>query len=169
MGGHGRLIWGEGNPQAPVVIVLDNPGAREDAEGNPFVCGTRQTLHAAVAEAGLHADDLYLTFLIRCRPRKAYDREKARRIGLRYLIEQIENRQPQCLVLLGDVVTKAVLDDTGVSVRSLRQSDLSVRGIPAIVSYHPLAARRRPNLYPLLVEDLKRVRAVLDAAAEQKS
>ena len=25
-----RVIWGEGNPNAPVVIILDNPGARED-------------------------------------------------------------------------------------------------------------------------------------------
>jgi DNA polymerase len=31
-----RMVWGEGNPQAPIMIILDNPGARE---GNSFVCG----------------------------------------------------------------------------------------------------------------------------------
>ncbi|WP_223593578.1 hypothetical protein [Neobacillus bataviensis] len=31
---HGtRMVWGEGNPKAPIMILLDNPGAREDCEG----------------------------------------------------------------------------------------------------------------------------------------
>lgn len=39
---HGtRMVWGEGNPDAPIMVILDNPGAREDREGTPFVCGTR--------------------------------------------------------------------------------------------------------------------------------
>ncbi len=25
-----RIIWGEGNPKAPILVLLDNPGARED-------------------------------------------------------------------------------------------------------------------------------------------
>ncbi|MEH7546530.1 MULTISPECIES: hypothetical protein [Bacillaceae] len=37
---HGsRMIWGEGNPNAPILILLDNPGAREDREGNPLYAG----------------------------------------------------------------------------------------------------------------------------------
>ncbi|NLN86174.1 MAG: uracil-DNA glycosylase, partial [Syntrophomonadaceae bacterium] len=42
--GKSRVIWGEGNPHAPVVVILDNPGAREDKDGIEYVCGTRQTL-----------------------------------------------------------------------------------------------------------------------------
>jgi uracil-DNA glycosylase len=39
---HGsRMVWGEGNPEAPIMILLDNPGAREDRENKDFVCGTR--------------------------------------------------------------------------------------------------------------------------------
>lgn len=46
---HGsRMILGEGNPFAPIMVILDNPGAREDRNGNPFVCGTRQTLQKVV-------------------------------------------------------------------------------------------------------------------------
>ncbi|UFU00212.1 hypothetical protein KO561_04475 [Radiobacillus kanasensis] len=41
---HGtRMVWGEGNPSAPIMVLLDNPGARENRDGNPFVCGTRDT------------------------------------------------------------------------------------------------------------------------------
>ena len=31
-----RVIWGEGNPKAPIVMILDNPGAREDGRGIRF-------------------------------------------------------------------------------------------------------------------------------------
>lgn len=30
------MVWGEGNPAAPIMIILDNPGAREDREGKLF-------------------------------------------------------------------------------------------------------------------------------------
>jgi DNA polymerase len=50
------VIWGEGNPNAPIFIILDNPGAREDREGTPFVCGTRETLQYGMMEAGLDID-----------------------------------------------------------------------------------------------------------------
>jgi DNA polymerase len=35
-----RIIWGEGNPKASILVIFDNPGAREDKEGKEFVCGT---------------------------------------------------------------------------------------------------------------------------------
>lgn len=48
-----RVIWGEGNPKAPLMMILDNPGAREDREGNSFLCGTRETLQYGMREAGI--------------------------------------------------------------------------------------------------------------------
>ncbi|WP_139492702.1 uracil-DNA glycosylase family protein [Brevibacillus dissolubilis] len=101
---HGsRMIWGEGNPHAPIMIVLDNPGAREDREGNPFVCGTRETLQKAAYEVGVSAEDLYVTYILKRRPVKAYDKERTRE--------------------------------------------------KTTVSYHPLAVRRRPNLWKYFMED----------------
>lgn len=161
LGGHGRLVWAEGNESAPVMLLLDNPGARETPEGEPFVCGTRQTLRAAATKAGLDPDHLYVTFLIKCRPRRAYDREKARSVGLKYVREQIRTRQPKVIVLFGDVVTGVLTGDDSTSVRSLRNTPVTVDGVPTVVTYHPLAARRRPNLYPLVVDDLTRAAALL--------
>ena len=48
-----RMVWGEGNPEAPIMVILDNPGAREDREGSSFVCGTRQTFQEVASEVGL--------------------------------------------------------------------------------------------------------------------
>lgn len=32
-----RVIWGEGNPGAPLMLILDNPGAREDREFRLYI------------------------------------------------------------------------------------------------------------------------------------
>ena len=82
-----RIIWGEGNPKAPIIVILDNPGAREDKEGREYVCGTRETLQKAIYQVNLKADDIYVTYLLKCRPLRKYDREKARSFSKAYLIQ----------------------------------------------------------------------------------
>jgi len=83
---HGsRMIWGEGNPDAPIMIVLDNPGAREDRDGNPFVCGTRQTLQKAAYDVGLTMNDLYVTFILKRKPVRAYEKEETRSVCMQHL------------------------------------------------------------------------------------
>lgn len=161
LAGHGRLVWAEGNAEAPVMLLLDNPGARETKEGIPFVCGTRQTLRAAAMEADIDPDNVYVTFLTKCRPLRVYDKEHAWQVGRRYVAEQIRSLRPRVLVVFGDVVTRAMTEDSGTSVRNLRGKPLTIHGIPTVPTYHPLAARRRPNLFPVLVEDLARAAGML--------
>src|SRR3954454_18579116 len=73
---HGtRMVWGEGNPEAPIMIILDNTGAREDREGEEFLCGPRQTLQEVASHAGLKIDDLYVTFILKRKPVRAYEKE----------------------------------------------------------------------------------------------
>lgn len=148
-----RVIWGEGNPQAPVLIILDNPGARENKDGEEYVCGTRHTLQTALHQAGLAADDIYLTYLLKCRPPSRYNKEEVRAFSKPFLIRQIEKIHPKLIVCLGDVVTQTMFNDKDVCVKNLRGSWREILGYPCMVSYHPLAVRRRPNLLPRFMED----------------
>lgn len=149
-----RIIWGEGNPQAPIVIILDNPGAREDSDGLEFICGTRQTLQNALHQVGIAADNVYLTYLLKCRPLRKYNKDEVRAFSRPYLIKQIELMRPQFIVCLGDVVTRTMFEDESTSVKALRGEYHSILGIPCILSYHPLAVRRRPNLMRIFLDDL---------------
>ena len=148
-----RMIWGEGNPNAPILIILDNPGERVDKEGREYVCGTRQTLQGAIHRVGLDAHDFYLTYLLKCRPLKKYDKERAREFSKPFLFGQIETIDPKFIVCLGDVVIQTVFGDKETSVKSLRGVWRSVMDRPCLVSYHPLAIRRRPNLMGIFMED----------------
>lgn len=148
-----RVIWGEGNPQAPIIVILDNPGAREDKEGKEFVCGARQTLQAAACQAGLKMEDMYITYLLKCRPIRRYNKAEARGICKDYLLEQIEIQQPQLAFCLGDTASQWFFGDRDAQVKFLRGKWHEVRGLPTAVSYHPLAVRRRPNLFYLFRQD----------------
>lgn len=148
-----RIIWGEGNPDASVFVILDNPGAREDKDGNEYVCPTRQTLQTALHNVSLKEEDIYLTYLLKCRPLRKYDKERARVFSKPFLIDQIERMQPKFIVCLGDVVTRTIFNDQEVSVKDLRGLWHTFIGYSCMVSYHPLAVRRRPNLMGRFIED----------------
>lgn len=153
--GGSRLIWAEGTPSAAIMIVLDNPGAREDREGNPFVCGTRQTLLTCAEAAGIRREDLYVTWVLKRRPLRAYDKEGARAACLPYLHRQVEDGVARVIMLMGNVALQTVLANPALEVKALRGRILTYAERPVLCSYHPLAARRRPNLLPLVTEDLR--------------
>lgn len=150
-----RVIWGEGNPEAPIFILLDNPGAREDKEGHAFVCGTRETLQYGLREAGLDTNSVYVTYLLKCRPIRAYNKPFAREACSPHLQFQLGMKKPLLLLGLGNTVAQFFFPDA--DVKSLRGTWHSVQGIPAAFSYHPLAVRRRPVLMKYFIEDVKLV------------
>ncbi|HET7628640.1 MAG TPA: uracil-DNA glycosylase [Bacillales bacterium] len=151
---HGtRMVWGEGCPTAPIFVVLDNPGMRESREGEPFVCGTRKTLQEAAFHAGFGTEDLYVTYVLKRRPIRKYDKPATRRLCMRHLREQLLSRRPEMLFCLGDAAVQSVFDDPTLNVKSLRSTVHEIFSLPAVVSYHPLAVRRRPNLRTLFMKD----------------
>lgn len=152
-----RMVWGEGNPKAPIMIILDNPGAREDREGESFLCGTRQTLQEVANDAGLKTDDLYVTFILKRKPLRAYEKELTRQICMKHLDQQLTEKKPILLLCLGNVAVQSFFQNPEAEVKLLRGSWHDVRGIQTAVAYHPLAVRRRPNLRSLFLEDLKLV------------
>lgn len=154
LSGHGsRFIWGEGNPAAPLFVVLDNPGAREDKAGAPFLCGTRETMQEAAYEVGFGPDSLYVSYLLKCRPRRAYDKEKARATCIPFLWGQLEAVGPDLVMGLGNVVCRSLFGDDEAAVKELRGRVHRVGDYRVITSYHPLAVRRRPVLYKYFLQD----------------
>jgi DNA polymerase len=148
-----RLIWGEGNPDAPLYVILDNPGAREDKEGNPFICGARQILQGAAYDAGIKLDDLYFTYVLKCKPTLRYDREAVIQTCMPHLEKQLQQKNPRLAFCLGNNAVRWSFKDMELDVKSLRGVWHNVRGLPTAVSYHPLAIRRRPNLRNIFAQD----------------
>ncbi|BCJ87241.1 uracil-DNA glycosylase [Effusibacillus dendaii] len=131
-----RVIWGEGDPNAPIMVLPDNPGARETPSGESFVCGTRQTLQIAVHQVGLQKENLYITSILKCRPIRAYQKDTACSACLSHLNRQILEKSPQMSFCLGNVAVQSFWDDPTSDIKPLQGTWHTVRGIPTAVSYH---------------------------------
>jgi uracil-DNA glycosylase family 4 len=143
------------NPNASIFLILDNPGAREDKEGNSFVCGTRETLQSGMREAGIPIDAVYVSYLLKCRPIRTYNKPLARATCSPYLHLQLDEKRPQVLLGLGNVVAQAMFPESEVDVKGLRGQWHMFQDIQVTFTYHPLAVRRRPVLMKYLVDDLR--------------
>ncbi|MCX7709282.1 MAG: uracil-DNA glycosylase [Clostridia bacterium] len=148
-----RMIWGEGSPNASILVILDNPGLRENQEGVSFVCGTRQALQKAAFNAGLGMQELYVTYILKCRPVRKYDKEGARNTCKKYLRHQIEQTKPAFALCLGNIAVQTFFEDSEAEVKNLRGLWHSIGDLKVLASYHPLAVRRRPNLRKYFYED----------------
>ncbi len=56
-----QTVFGEGPEDAPLMMVGEQPGDREDVEGHPFVGPAGALLDKALAEAGIDRGTTYVT------------------------------------------------------------------------------------------------------------
>ncbi len=96
------LVFGDGNPQARVMLVGEAPGRDEDIEGLPFVGRSGKLLDLMLAAIGLDRTSVYIANIVPWRPpgnRDPTPHESA--ICLPFILRQIELVDPDILVCLG--------------------------------------------------------------------
>jgi len=62
------VVFGDGNPASPLVIVGEGPGENEDRLGRPFVGRAGQFLDECLRACGITRKHVYITNVVRCRP-----------------------------------------------------------------------------------------------------
>ncbi len=63
-----NVVFGDGNPDSPLMLVGEGPGANEDATGLPFVGRAGKLLDECLREAGMLRKHVYITNVVKCRP-----------------------------------------------------------------------------------------------------
>jgi DNA polymerase len=62
-----HVVFGEGNPKSPLVLVGEGPGEQEDLTGRPFVGPAGKLLDRALLDNGLSREDVYICNIVKCR------------------------------------------------------------------------------------------------------
>jgi len=140
-----NLVFGEGNPDADVLIVGEAPGEDEDASGLPFVGRAGQLLDKILAAVDIARQDIYITNMVKYRPpgnRNPSREEIAASVPI--LLEQIRLIRPQIIVTLGNVPTQWFLE-TGEGITKTRGRWASWQGIALLPMYHPAYLLRNPS------------------------
>ena len=140
-----QAVPGEGRPGAPLMLVGEQPGDREDISGRPFVGPAGQLLDRALAEVGIDREDAYVTnavkhFKHRIRgKRRIHQSPSAGEISqCRWWLEQEERLvDPKVVVALGASAARAVLRRRA-TISSLRGRAVELEGgRRGFVTIHP--------------------------------
>lgn len=62
-----NVVFGEGNPTAPLVFVGEGPGQTEDATGRPFVGRAGALLDECMGAVGITRKHVYICNVLKCR------------------------------------------------------------------------------------------------------
>jgi uracil-DNA glycosylase, family 4 len=161
-----QAVFGRGNPQAPVLIVGEGPGAEEDQQGEPFVGAAGRLLNRMLDAAEL-SDQVFITNTVYWRPpgnRPPTTEEQA--ICAPFLNRTLALIQPRAVLLLGAAAARSILrTETGIT--RLRgqwgEWQLPEGGIraPVLPTLHPAFLLRQPQAKRMAWQDMLSLKAHL--------
>jgi len=163
--GRSQIVFGVGNPRARLMFVGEAPGEEEDKKGEPFVGRAGQLLTKIVEAIGLTREQVYIANVIKCRPPGNRNPENDEVASCEpFLFRQIDVIQPKVIVPLGKFAAQCLLKTTDPITR-LRGRQFDYRGTVLIPTFHPAYLLRNPSAKREVWEDMKKVRAILQAEA----
>jgi DNA polymerase len=160
-----HTVFGVGNPDADLVFIGEAPGQDEDLQGEPFVGRSGQLLTKILGAIGYTRDDVYIGNILKCRPPGNRDPLPAEVEQCEpHLRRQLAILRPRAICCLGRVAGQTLLG-TDASLGKLRGAVHFYAGIPVMVTYHPAALLRNPGWKRDTWDDVRRLRALVDALA----
>ena len=158
-----NVVFGTGNEHADVMFIGEGPGENEDLQGEPFVGRGGKLLDDMLELIDLDRSKVYIANMVKCRPPKNRDplpEEQSACAG--WLNRQLELIDPKLIVCLGRIAAmRFIRSDFRISREHGQWFDVNGRRVMAL--YHPAALLRDPRKRPETFEDLKRIRAAIDA------
>lgn len=143
-----NTVFGDGNPEAPLLIIGEGPGAQEDKQGKPFVGASGQLLDQMLFHIGIkNRDSYFISNILYWRPpgnRSPTDQEIA---ACRPFFEKmIMLMNPKILLILGGSATTVLLQrPMGITKMRGKWYAWGEKATPTLVSFHPSFLLRRPE------------------------
>jgi uracil-DNA glycosylase family protein len=175
-----QTVFGRGAIPARIMLVGEQPGDREDVEGEPFVGPAGRILDRALEEAGIDREAAFVTNVVKhfkWRPSPGGKRrlhEKPNKVEVGACLPWVESElalvRPEAVVLLGATAAAALV---GPDVRVTRDHGRPIESDLArlvVVTIHPSAVLRsrdeaeRDKAFAGLVADLRSVTRALETA-----
>jgi len=177
-----QTVFGEGSLDAPLMVVGEQPGDREDIAGRPFIGPAGEVFDAALAEAGLSRADLYVTNAVkhfRFTPKGKKRLHQSPKIShidqCRWWLKAERTLvKPKVTLAMGATAIRA-LAGRAIPVGEARQAGFDCfDGRAGLATVHPAAILRQDDpgeaaaLHETLVADLRRARAMMEGSEIEK-
>jgi DNA polymerase len=175
-----NVVFGEGNPLSPLVLVGEGPGDKEDESGRPFVGRAGQLLDQALLDNGLTREHVYICNTVKCRAcdwstgkpvnRPPTDIETAS--CRQWLIPQLETIGPKVILCVGAPSAKNLIKkDFKITVERGKYFPCEYAKT-AMATLHPSYVLRQQRAdndggYGLMVSDIGRAWAAAQKLLEK--
>ena len=122
------MVWGEGSLDADIIFVGDAPNYYDEREGRPF-CGEAGTkLDEMLRAMGLTRKDVYITHLVKYRPKMARQTTNNRapdmeeiRLSMPVLEFEVRYVRPKVIVALGVVAARGIIGQGELPLSAYQQ------------------------------------------------
>lgn len=169
-----HLVFAEGNPESPVLLIGDPPGREEDRSGHPFAGAEGQLLDQMLASIRLTRDQIMATPLVPWRPpggRPVNQGEMA--LLLPFLHRLIALLEPDFVIIFGNIAARAVLQQPATRKKStLDWFEFRIPGMQKTINALALPSLADIVKTPPLKRDawvvLRRLRRALDLKQSDK-
>lgn len=163
-----KFVFGEGNPNADIMIIGEAPGREEDLQGMPFVGRAGQLLTKILESIGFNREDVFIGNICKCRPPENRQPETVEVDKCEpYLVKQIELINPAFILSLGLTSINTLLKKKN-KMADIRGQVLDYHGKKLLVTYHPAALLRNPNWKRFVWEDMKNLKSLYDEHLKNK-
>lgn len=160
------LVFATGNTDADLAFVGEAPGAEEEKKKEPFVGPAGQKLDQIIGAMGLKREDVYISNIVKYRPKKGDGRlqgpsnrkptPEEMSAMVKYVKTELSIVKPKVVIALGGTAAEGLLD-MSAPIRNLRGKWHRVEGLPPVaVTYHPSYVLRQESSDPATAKAAKR-------------
>ncbi len=157
--GRTQVVFGEGNPNATLMLIGEGPGQDEDRQGRPFVGRSGKLLTKMLDAIGIEREqDVYITNIVKCRPpnnRKPSPLENNTCKNL-LLVHQLKIIKPQVICTLGASALEGLLNRHDIKITQMRGIPIETKGVTIIPTLHPAYVLRNPAALHTMIQDLEK-------------
>ena len=149
-------VPGKGNFHSDVIFIGEAPGRNEDKHGEPFVGAAGKRLSAALEEAGVSRDNVYITNVVKCRPpNNRVPNTTERDTCQDYLKQAIAIIEPKIICILGNTAYNSILGGSEITKhrgKVVRKDDQLY-----FLTVHPAATIYNQELIKTLKADITKL------------
>ena len=165
------IVFGEGSPNAEILLIGEAPGHNEHVQRRPFVGRSGQLLRKTLTQVGFPPENVYITNIVKARPPDNRDPSPEEILAYKpYLDQEIQIIDPKLIVTLGRFSMAKFLPNVKISqvhgrLHRVRWNNQIVYVLPM---YHPAAALRSTQMLIAFTQDFEKVSKILDGVKEQQ-
>ncbi len=155
-----QLVFGDGNPDADIVLIGEAPGKNEDLKGIPFVGAAGKFLDEMLEMIELKREDIYITNIVKYRPPNNRDPlPDEKEAFLPFLKQQLEVIKPKLIITLGRHSMDVLLP--GLKISQVHGQAKRYNGQVYLPLFHPAAALYNGSMRQTLIDDFARIPLIL--------